>query len=121
MSHGKIVARLLLVTISSGMGMSVVYDWRDGPPGTEIMGLVGYQRHPNRSAPYDPKPAWNATRALSTALAGHEFVERVPVFQNGATTDDDWLLLFRTPSSSSPASNTASVVLVAWTSASFGQ
>lgn len=120
-AHGKVVARLLLVTISSGMGMSVVYDWRDSPPGPndEIMGFVENQlqpRPPHHGGiwfPYIPKPAWNATKALAAAIGQYEFVKRLPVFQNGRDTNDDWVLQFRHPT-------TSAVAFAAWTSASFG-
>ena len=126
-AHGKVVSRLYLTTIAARVPISIYYDWRDGAP--ELMGLVYQDAAPAASAwPRVPKPAYNATRALASALAGLEFVDRLPVFQNGRDASDDWLLRFQAPAGDSSASGTSSAsdtapvdtVLVAWTSGSFG-
>lgn len=71
---------------------------------------------------------------MATLNCAHTVTDALPcrpVFQNGKTTNDDWLLLFRQQPSSSTSSSasssnatttttTGSVVMVAWTTASFG-
>ena len=102
-SHAKIVARQLLVTIASQVGFSVYYDWRDDDG---AMGLVRLPLHAGRAPPYDAKPAYNASAVLAAALHGFIFVERLHVFQSGQNTEDDWVLLFRQPRGSSASNHT---------------
>ena len=60
------------------------------------MGLVeGAPRPAGSAAPFTPKPAYNSTAVLASAIAGFNFVTRVDVFQNGMTTDDGkWWCLY---------------------------
>jgi hypothetical protein len=125
--HGMVAVRSYLVTIAAGAGISIWYDWRDGSPNTEIMGMVENTPLPAKQGgyPFKPKPAYNGTKILSQMLAGYAFEGRRPIFQNGRNTDDDWLLVF--DKQKEAAANKSAIVLdagsrllVVWTSASFG-
>jgi hypothetical protein len=121
LAHSKVVSRLYLTTIAARSEISIYYDWRDsGAAYDEIMGMVeNAPAAPTARWPWTPKAAYNATRALTSALKGCDFDGRVPVFQNGRTTSDDWLLRFQQKAADA-AAGTSRTVLVAWTSGSFG-
>ena len=85
----------------------------------------GIMKCTNGGAPFTPLPAMLAGQVMHNILRndggkpgtpvdpdkGFRFVRRLPIFQNGMSTSDDWLLLFR--------SNDGGVLLVAWTSTEF--
>ena len=73
--------------------MSIWYDWSDG--GDEKFGLVSNSFDPEKKMyPWTPKLAYNATKTLSNALKGVQFVGRIPTFQDGFNSDDEYLLKF---------------------------
>lgn len=84
-SQAAFAARQQLVNLLHGLPLSIWYDWKnDGPDPAERehnFGLV--------TAQLEPKPAYRAIRALTTALDGYRLDRRLPV-----GGDEDYVLLF---------------------------
>ena len=63
----------LSTNIASGVPISIWYDWRDdgdNPKNPEHrFGLVHREYHEGRDPVYDPKPAYQAMKALVTGMA----------------------------------------------------
>lgn len=95
--QGEYLPREMLTNMMSGIPISIWYDWHDdgvNPTNAEHhFGTV--------HVGYEPKPAYKAMKALSSALAGSNFSRRMPLDK-----DADWVLLFRGPHG---------VTFVAWT------
>jgi len=95
--QGRYLSRELLTNVTSGIPISIWYDWHDdgtNPKESEHhFGTVHFQEHPNGEALYDLKPAYTAMRAMSTALAGCKFSKRLDT-----GNDADWIMLFDGPS-----------------------
>jgi hypothetical protein len=103
--QGKMLPRQYLTNLAQGVPLSIWYDWHDdGPDEKEPehhFGTVRYEYHEGRDPVYDPKPAYQAAKTLTTALKGFHYVGRVDV-------DDprDYVLKFE---------NDGKTVLAAWT------
>ena len=125
--QAEMLARVLLITTSTLNQPSIWYqvcdpDGGDGQEG--IMNCTGTMG--NRT--FSPLPAFYAAQTMHKVfrndgkqpsepideLLGMRFVRRIPVFQNGVDTSDDWVLLYRA------SGDDRAIVLVAWTSADFG-
>ncbi|MBN2021464.1 MAG: cellulase family glycosylhydrolase [Pirellulales bacterium] len=106
--QGKYLARQWLVNVACDVPLSIWYDWHDDgtdPKEAEHhFGTTAHAYFDGRAPVYDPKPACQAAKALTTALAGCQFAERLAVGQS-----DDWILRFRRGDQTR---------LVAWTTAS---
>jgi hypothetical protein len=91
--QGKYLARQWLHNIACGVPLSIWYDWHDdGADAKERehhFGTVSFPYYEGRVPVYDPKPAYNAARRLTSELVGYRFVRRVKV--GGA---DDYVLEF---------------------------
>ncbi len=91
--QGRMLARQWLVNVSQGVPLSIWYDWHDdGPDPQEAerhFGTVAFSYHRGRDPVYDPKPAYQAARTLTSALKGSVFVKRIDVGH-----PDDYVLLF---------------------------
>jgi len=113
--QGILAARVFLVSHLVSDGFSIWYEWVDGgtTPSGELMGLVLDDFDPNRKTdPFTPKPSYNATKALARITKGTSFVGRIPTFQDGATTADEYVLKFENKT-------TGRIVLAAWSLAGF--
>lgn len=94
--QGKYLSRELLTNIACGVPVSIWYDWHDD--GTDAkepehhFGTVHYEFREGQDPMYEPKPAYVAMKALSTALSGYTFEKRLDV-----SNDKDWVLLFHGP------------------------
>ncbi|WP_428940808.1 cellulase family glycosylhydrolase [Fontivita pretiosa] len=103
--QGRMLARQWLTNLANDVPLSIWYDWRDdGPDPKEPehhFGTVKHEHYKDRDPPFDPKPAYLATRTLTSQLAGFRFNKRIAL-------DDprDHVLLF---------ANDQQVKLVAWT------
>ena len=98
--QGDLLPRQWLVNAACGVPLSIWYDWRDD--GTDPkepehhFGTVAHAYHADRDPPYDLKPAYRAARALAEALRGFQFDRRLaPPREDGRSSPDDWVLLFR--------------------------
>jgi len=97
-----LTARVFLVSHMISDGLSIWYDWMDG--GNELMGLV----HNDNT----PKPSYYATKTLARMTNDTSFIVRIPTFQDGATTDDEYVLKFENIT-------TSKIVLAAWSLSGF--
>ncbi len=104
--QGKYLARQWLGNLSQDVRLSIWYDWHDDGPNAEErehnFGMVEHRYHKGRDPVYDPKPAYRAARALTTALKGLRFDKRL-----WTGDGQDYVLLF--------AGDTGAVRLAAWT------
>jgi polysaccharide biosynthesis protein PslG len=91
--QGKYLSRQWLHNIACNVPLSIWYDWHDDgadPKEREHhFGTVFFPFHAGRTPVYDPKPAYNAARRLTSELVGYRFVRRLKV--GGA---DDYVLEF---------------------------
>jgi hypothetical protein len=91
--QGKYLARQWLHDIACGVPLSIWYDWRDDGADTKEkehhFGTVFFPYFEGRVPVYDPKPAYNAARRLTSELVGYHFVRRLKA--GGA---DDYVLEF---------------------------
>ena len=91
--QAKMLPRQWLVNLANGVPLSIWYDWHDD--GTDPkepehhFGTVAHAYHAGREPVYDPKPAYLAAEALTTALGGFQFKRRLAA--GGA---DDYVLVF---------------------------
>jgi hypothetical protein len=91
--QGKMLPRQWLVNLANDVPLSIWYDWHDD--GTDPkepehhFGTVGHAYHTGREPVYDPKPAYRAAEALTTALGGFQFKRRLAI--GGG---EDYVLLF---------------------------
>lgn len=103
--QARFLARQWLINVSSGVPLSIWYDWHDdGPDPKEPehhFGTVLNEYHADRDPVYEPKPAYLAARQLTSFLRGYRFNKRLQV--GGA---DNYVLLF---------SKGRDVRVVAWT------
>ena len=84
-TQAAFAARQQLVNLLHGVPLSIWYDWKnDGPDAGEREHNFGVV-----TAELEPKPAYRAIRALTSALDGHRFERRLPVGR-----DEDYVLLF---------------------------
>ena len=94
--QGKFLARELLTNVACGIPISIWYDWHDdgtNPKEPEHhFGTVHHEYHQGQEPVYEPKPAYEAMKALSTSLAGYTFEKRLDVGD-----PKDWVLLFHGP------------------------
>ena len=81
--------RNMLLTIATTGGPTIWYMWKDYP--NSPFGTVQQQFHSGQQPPFTPKPAFHALTTLTTQLAGVDFVARVPVYQSGMSTFDDFV------------------------------
>ena len=92
--QGDYLARQFLTNLSAGVPISIWYDWHDdGADEKEKehhFGTVAFPYHAGREPVYDPKPAWDAAKKLTSELAGFRFEERVQL-----ANPEDFALLFR--------------------------
>ncbi|MFN0169747.1 MAG: glycosyl hydrolase [Bryobacteraceae bacterium] len=92
-NQGKFLPRQWLTNVANDVPVSIWYDWHDdGPLPDERehhFGTVRYTYHKGRNPVYDPKPAYQAARTLTTTLKGFRFDRRLDV--GGAS---DYVLLF---------------------------
>jgi hypothetical protein len=91
--QGKLLARQFLFNLSSGIPLSIWYDWRDDGTdpknGEHNFGVVENGYHQERTGkPLDPKPAYHAAKTLTSQLNGFTFSKRVSL----ADTNDFFLL-----------------------------
>lgn len=78
--QGMFLARMWLVNLAQGVPLSIWYDWRNGPNPKEKednFGLVRHAYRPEARPVLEPKPAYEAARALIRNLEGFQFLERV--------------------------------------------
>ncbi len=91
--QGRFLSRQWLVNISSGVPLSIWYDWRDDGADAgdreNNFGVVRFKYRPDEKVVFDPKPAYFAMQTLTSQLNGLYFKERL----KGAS-DDDWILQF---------------------------
>ena len=99
--QARMLAREFLVNLWQGIPLTIWFDWDDFGcyPRTSadvvsynMYGIVHPAYHAGRNPVYDPKPAYQAARTLSTQLAGCRFVKRLKI---GGT--DNYVLLFHGP------------------------
>jgi hypothetical protein len=94
--QGKYLSRELLTNVACGIPISIWYDWHDdgtNPKEPEHhFGTVHSEYLQGHEPVYEPKPAYDAMRALSKLLAGYTFEKRVEVGD-----EKDWVLLFHGP------------------------
>lgn len=80
--QGRYLPRQFLTNLACGVPLSIWYDWHDdGPDPKEPehhFGTVRFPYHAGRSPVYDPKPAWQAAKTLTSVLEGFRFAERLP-------------------------------------------
>lgn len=81
--------RNMLLTIATTGGPTIWYMWKDYPDAP--FGTVQQQFHSGQQPPFTPKPAFHALTTLTQQLAGLDFVARVPAYQSGMTTFDDFV------------------------------
>jgi len=92
--QAKFLIREWLINLSSGIPLSIWYDWHDD--GTSVMdpehhfGIVNFQYHPNAGSAYDAKPAYIAVKTFTRLLSGFRFDRRLPTAHA-----DDYALAFR--------------------------
>ncbi len=81
--QARFLARQWLTNLSSGVPLSIWYDWHDdGLDAKEPehhFGTVLNEYHADRDPVYDPKPAYLAARQLTSFLRGHRFNKRLQV------------------------------------------
>jgi len=103
--QGQYLPRELLTNVASGVLVSIWYDWHDDgqdPKEAEHhFGTVHFPYRPDQAQVYEPKPAYEAMKTLTSELLGMTFSKRIP-----GKSDADWILLFHGP---------AGDKLVAWT------
>jgi hypothetical protein len=91
--QGKMLPRQWLVNLANEVPLSIWYDWHDdglNPKDAEHhFGTVHNPLHAGRDPVYDPKPAYQAARALTSVLNGFAFSKRLPVL-----SDDDYVMVF---------------------------
>ncbi|MCC6728467.1 MAG: cellulase family glycosylhydrolase [Chthonomonadales bacterium] len=79
--QGLMLPRQWLTNLANDVGVSIWYDWHDdGPDPKEPehhFGTTYYPYHEGRDPVYDPKPAYIAAQALTTALRGYRFHARL--------------------------------------------
>ena len=123
--QAKIFVRQQLVTTCATGQPSIWYGTCDPDVGEGEMGVINCTTSASGATVLTKLPAFDAALAMHTVLRndggapgapvdpakGFRFVRRLPVFQNGMNTGDDWVLLFK--------SDNGGVLLVAWTSAAF--
>ena len=124
--QAQIFVRLQLVTTCATGGQpSIWYGACDPDVGEGEMGVINCTTGAGGRAVLTALPAYDAGLVMHRMLRndggapgtpvdaakGFRFVRRLPVFQNGMDTSDDWVLLFR--------SDAGGVLLVAWTTAQF--
>jgi hypothetical protein len=91
--QGKMLPRELLTNLANGVPLSIWYDWHDD--GTDPkepehhFGTVAHAYRAGRQPVYDPKPAYLAAEALTTALGGFQFKRRL-----AGGSGEDYVLLF---------------------------
>ena len=113
--QGILTARVFLLSHLFSEGLSIWYEWKDGGTNSsgELMGLVFDDFDPkNKSNPFTPKPSYYATKTLADVTKGTAFVGAIPTFQDGATTNDEYVFQFQNQS-------TGKTVLAAWSMAGF--
>lgn len=92
--QGRFLAREWLINLAEGIPLSIWYDWhedgRDPKEAEHHFGSVGFEYHAGGDLVYEPKPAYLAAKALTTALAGYTFEKRLAL---GGL--EDYVLLFR--------------------------
>ncbi len=92
-TQGKYLARQILFNISSGIPLSIWYDWHDdgtdAKEGEHHFGTVAHEYHKDRNPAYDPKPAYLAAKTLTHHLDGFTFSKRLAL-----TNDSDFFLVF---------------------------
>jgi len=95
--QGKYLPREMLVNLMNDVPVSIYYDWHDdgtNPKEPEHhFGTVHYEYHAGAEQVYEPKPAYLASKALSSNLAGFRFSKRVEV-----GGQDDYVLEFKNDS-----------------------
>jgi hypothetical protein len=103
--QGLMLPRQWLTNVSNDVPLSIWYDWHDDgkdPKEPEHhFGTVSFPYHGGRDPVYDPKPAWRAAKALTSALDGFRFSKRLALGR-----PDEYALLFAKEND---------VRLVAWT------
>ena len=127
LKQAELFLRVILITTSTTHQPSIWYQACD-PDGNEgEMGIVNCTG-PMGNRTFTPLPAFVAAQTMIKAFRndgkaldqdldedlGMRFVRRIPVFQNGVDTDDDWVLLYRANS------DDRMLLLVAWTSSDIG-
>lgn len=89
------LAREMLTNISSGIPISIWYDWRnDGSSSQDIetnFGLVRNQFKADQNPVLEPKPAYWAMKTLTSELMGCRFVKAMPAGESNG----DQVLVFK--------------------------
>ena len=120
--QARLFIRQQLITTSMTGQASIWYEACD-PDVSE--GRMGVMNCTGGGQPFTPLPPMLAGKIMHSFLRndggkpgtpvdpakGLRFVRRIPIFQNGMTTSDDWLMLFH--------SNDGDVGMAAWTSSEF--
>jgi len=79
--QGKYLPRQFLTNIANDVALSIWYDWHDDgtdpKEGEHRFGIVSNEYHAGRDPVYDPKPAYEAAKALTTQLNGYRFNKRL--------------------------------------------
>ncbi len=94
--QGELLARQWLVNQANGVSVSIWYDWQDDGSDRNDpehhFGMVVNDYHKARDPVYDPKPAYQAAKTLTSFFGGYRFQRRlnigdpndfVLVFENG--------------------------------------
>jgi hypothetical protein len=93
-AQATFLAREFLTDAADGIPLTFWYDWKDdnGAPNDPEghFGLVKAQSGPDGQTHYQPKPAYKAAKALSEALGGFSFEQRLATGRQ-----DDYVLAFR--------------------------
>ena len=91
--QGELLARSWLSNVANGVQLSIWYDWKDdGPDRTNAEHNFGtvtnvFREHAGR--PFEPKPAYNAAKTLTTFLDGCNFTSRIKM-----RSEEDYVLSF---------------------------
>lgn len=105
--QGQLLARSWLTNAANDVSVSIWYDWHDdGADGKEPehhFGTVYHPYHEGREVVFDPKPAYLATKVLTSFFGGYRFEKRLRV-----GSADDFVLVFR---------NGGETRVAAWTTA----
>ena len=128
MQEAMLFARVLLLTTAKTGQPSIWYQACGPDVGEGEMGIMACSKDAHGTETFAPYPAYYAAQHMSALFrndgkapgsapldpsVAFRFVERLPVFQNGINTDDDFVLLYASEDGSD-------ALLVAWTSSDFG-
>ena len=77
------LTRMFLTNLANGIPVSIWYDWSDDGAdpreGEHHFGLVRHDYRGGAPSPYEPKPAFQAAKVLTTVLNGFRFEQRLKV------------------------------------------